>query len=762
MGGKYPDGGVPDSIAEDPMEESHMKSARAVTESGSESGGNKSGNAKADDKGHKQTATAGNAVRPSTILPRKSMTHLSSPRAKVGSEGSVRNMTVETETVSSIPQVAVGGGAGERGLPGRTENAGSLRLKPSTETIRPKKEKKKVVRKTPSLNSGTGGSPSRRFPQSHHHHLSSRSISREYSFPVSVPFHSSPPAYIERYSFFSSSPRWSARRDRTPCRKIINPPSPASIPRMKQTISVLTGSPMGVASSKADIFEAKVASAVDEANSSDSEETFVYESNPPDPHPPRPHRFHSRTPSTTSMASQADQYGGRSRQSIADGAQSIVGNKSMKFASNAYHSGALDSEGGEYSGHTHSTGSGRGNGGGTPHRHHHHHIGRYGRGAGGHASIFDTESPFSNAARIPRATSGSNARAIQRPSSPRNSSALRLPGTSKKSNEVSTYDMDDAAADDERTPLFNSVRSNRTRGGRRPNSGSILQIEYNEERDRGRCGRVAGWITLTVFALLLTSAFVGGLLGFSKPLRDVYVKDIRNVLASEQEIMLDLHVHAVNSNLIAIQISDLDVNIFAKSKHVLPNARWRSNHAVGLPGQHSRRRRHPGSIPPSIEPAPRSRPPHVNATDGVDEGNDPIEDPNGDSQTMLLGRIFEFDSPLIFEASPLKHRSLSSVGELRLAKPGNKTEEGGSERWEKALQYPFELIVRGVLKYQLPLSSRVRRAPIGGSVIVHPDEGIDDTGSMRVSRPDVPYPPGSNVVLGRGGGHGSIGLRFRA
>ena len=48
-------------------------------------------------------------------------------------------MTVETETVSSIPQVAVGGGTGGTG------NNGSLRAKPSSETIRPKKEKKKAA-----------------------------------------------------------------------------------------------------------------------------------------------------------------------------------------------------------------------------------------------------------------------------------------------------------------------------------------------------------------------------------------------------------------------------------------------------------------------------------------------------------------------------------------------------------------------------------------------------------------------------------------
>lgn len=162
-----------------------------------------------------------------------------------------------------------------------------------------------------------------------------------------------------------------------------------------------------------------------------------------------------------------------------------------------------------------------------------------------------------------------------------------------------------------------------------------------------------------------------------------------------------------------IQINDLDVNIFAKSKHV---------------GTKQRR----GGLASS---------------GGVDEGNDPIADPEGDSQIMLLGRIFEFDSPLIFEASPLRHHSQSSVGELRLSNPGNETEEGGTERWEKVIKHPFELIVRGVLKYQLPLSSRIRTASIRASVIVHPDEGVDTTSTPRISETHTPDPIGSDMVV---------------
>src|SRR5690606_22673640 len=111
-----------------------------------------------------------------------------------------------------------------------------------------------------------------------------------------------------------------------------------------------------------------------------------------------------------------------------------------------------------------------------------------------------------------------------------------------------------------------------------------------------------------------------------------------------------------------------------------------------------------------------------------DDGTNPMPDPEEDKQTMLLGRIFQFDSPLVFEGSPFNHFAYNSSGEIRLPNPGNKTETGGSDRWERVIAHPFELIVRGVLKYQVPLSGRLRTAVIGGKVKVTP--GKDSQGDL--------------------------------
>lgn len=85
---------------------------------------------------------------PPPLLSRQSSTIMLSKQAKARPEGSTQTMTVETETVSSIPQVALAVGPKTDGM------NGTLRTKQSTETIKPKKEKKRS-RKQP-VTSGNG------------------------------------------------------------------------------------------------------------------------------------------------------------------------------------------------------------------------------------------------------------------------------------------------------------------------------------------------------------------------------------------------------------------------------------------------------------------------------------------------------------------------------------------------------------------------------------------------------------------------------
>lgn len=562
---------------------------------GEGSGGEVSARAPANKAENGRRSRAPSNSRPASELAKRSLPSLTTAKAKTTADPP-RTMTVETETVTSMPQLL----GPERGASGRDAN-GSVRTKPSTETIRPKKEKKKSSRKAPSLHAGT-------------------------------------------------------------------------------------------VTSKADLFEAKVASAVDEADSSDSDETFVYESNPPDN---RPSRHHSRTPSATSLASQ-EHFRARNKHGVRSGSHAVAGKKSMKFSNSTFHN-HLDGEAGP---------EGRGTLRMTSSAPRPHHISRYGRPH--HTSILDTDSPFTQVtkANSPR-SSTNNLTRYSRPNSPRLSNG-RIAAAPRKGER---FDLYDDAADDERAPLIGSVRVNRSRHSRRAHSGNFRQLDYNDEYDRRYCARYGGCIFLGFVILLICVGIATFVMALNRPLMNVSIKHVQNVLASEQELMLDLHVEAINMNLFAITVNDLDINLFAESPYVNAVVDPISSGTKALRWVKRQNMDNLGFDWP---------PWHSN--DGVDEGTDPIEDPEPGAQKMLLGRILEFDSPLTFEASPVRRTYSSSVGEIRLAKPGNKTEEGGSVRWERVIQHQFDLIVRGVLKYQLPLSSKTRSAKIGSRITVFPNE----------------------------------------
>ncbi|CAG8981722.1 hypothetical protein HYALB_00013338 [Hymenoscyphus albidus] len=651
------------------IKSSKQKANATASESGSESGG------KGEIKMRTTSATAATGLRPSAPAVKPFGTTGGANKVKTAGEGSTRNMTVETEVVSSVvPQVAIERPAGN----------GSIRQKPSTETIRPKKEKKKTTRKAPSVTSGTGEHANSSRPRLHHH----PSI-RDFSYSAATAARPSERVYGQGpYSPSSSSGATSPERQFIPSNRR---PS--------------------LTSSKADIFEAKVASAVDEANSSDSEETFVYESNPPEP-PEQKRRYHSRTPSATSMVSQIDHQRLGPRLNP-EGVHSVAMKKSMKFA-NSFNANGPDSTTGEDDGKG-TVRSNMGTGRGTTH--HHHHIGRWGRNGGnGHASLFDNESPFPNAAKSKFA--GTSPRHASQPTSPRLSNASRLGagGLGKKSSPMSAgYDLDDAA-DDERTPLIASIRSGRSGRGRRPNAASIRQLEHQASRhNRSLLAQFTGWLVLCLMIILVLSGAVGFMLATTQPLTSVKVLAIKNVLASEQDIIFDMKVQARNPNIVAVTVDLADLVIFAKSKYAGTDSEWWSQPD---PDIFRKMRRGIRKIVTKRDDDPRDPP----------LGEDPNTNPN-----LEIGHVYELDSPLNFEGSPFQQTHSDSTGQIRVHHPGNNTLPAGSERWGRVLQHEFDLIVRGTLKYSLPLSSRIRSISIEGRVTVKPNAADTDPDTVHIT-----------------------------
>ncbi|KAL2133011.1 hypothetical protein VTI74DRAFT_3017 [Chaetomium olivicolor] len=552
-------------------------------------------------------------------------------KTKTG-ETSLQSMTVETETVTSIPQAPLVSGTGAQG------SSVSLRTKGSTETIRPRKERRKPARKQPTVTAGN-------------------------------------------------------------------------------------------ASSKADIFEAKVASAVEEANSSDSEETFVYDSNPPDARD-RPLRFHSRTPSATSMVSQVDRSGMRSIHSVMESVgPSMMVKKSMKFVNSSNSNGGSDSpfidDDGRGTGRS-NAGSARGTG------RHHHHFGRWGRnGAGnGHPSLFAEHSPFS--ASLAAGNIGS--RQSSGPPSPRFGNRSSAGANSKRGTHLSAgYDLDDTTgADDETTPLIQSgtLRSSRSGRGRRGmHSIRSLEAQSYHRSPPSVLNRFASCLVLTVMLLLVVSGAIGFMFATSQPLTDIQLVSMDHVVASQQELMLDLTIRAHNPNVVVVVVDSADIEVFAKSPHAMSDSEWW-------------RHTHPGEIGP---PPPKK----IDAPPTLFEA-DPQQPPDDSSPNMRLGTITGFDSALSFEGS-FFHKGISySSGEVRLKNPGNGT-YGGQERWERIMEDEFQLILKGVLKYTLPLSQRVRTATISGKTTVKPNAAGDPPGlrpNETVGDPSAGGKKGNNQGVG--------------
>ncbi|KAI1270217.1 hypothetical protein F5Y18DRAFT_414056 [Xylariaceae sp. FL1019] len=571
---------------------SSVQASQSTTNSES---GSDSGSAKP------KTRRTSAAAPPPLLASRQSSTALKfTGRGQPSGESSSRNMTVETEEVKNMPQLSLNPDIGRQAI------NGSLRARPSSETIKPRKEKKKQTRKTSTV-------------------------------------------------------------------------------------------PSGNASSKADIFEAKVASAVEEANSSDSDETFVYDSNPPDAE--RPRRYHSRTPSATSMASQLDRSGLRSIHAVMENGAYNHANatkKNMKF-SNTYTSNGNESTQGDDDGRG-TARSAMGSGRGTAR--HHHHVGRWGRNNGnGLPSLFDNESPFPSARNK---FSNSNLRQPSNPPSPRfnvNPSRNWLSGAKRQIAISNGYDMDDATtgADDERTPLLlpGSVRSARSNRARR--NAPLRDIESRAYRQNPSfLNRFASCLVLTVMLLLVITGAIGFMFATSQPLTDVELLKIGNVLASEQELMFDLSVEAHNPNVVVVMIDSADIEVFAKSPHAGNDSEWWRN---------------PHGDDSFI----------TNDSENEDDSPDEESSPN-----MRLGNIVSFDSPLTYEGTFFQSGLATSSGELRLPRPGNTT-DSGTQRWERILADEFTLIIKGVLKYTLPLSQKVRKVPISGRTVVKPNSANDPT-----------------------------------
>ncbi|KAI8374516.1 uncharacterized protein BYT42DRAFT_576649 [Radiomyces spectabilis] len=161
----------------------------------------------------------------------------------------------------------------------------------------------------------------------------------------------------------------------------------------------------------------------------------------------------------------------------------------------------------------------------------------------------------------------------------------------------------------------------------------------------------------------------------AKPLSDVAI-EMGRVLASDKELIFDLHMQANNWNYWTVQVVDADISVFVFSQ-IVPGAMWQ-NDSVQV------------------------------------KGADPAE---------YLGSFYRFDEPLAIPPVMFSNEPAHAISQIRIKSPGD--DKSGNERWSRIIRYPYGLITRGVLKYQLfPYFASYQSVAICDIAHVDPTTGI--------------------------------------
>lgn len=203
----------------------------------------------------------------------------------------------------------------------------------------------------------------------------------------------------------------------------------------------------------------------------------------------------------------------------------------------------------------------------------------------------------------------------------------------------------------------------------------------NLEDSKVRCFKSFIYTLISITCILAIGFVLGFLLASTKDLNNLSIVSIDNALVSQDELVFSIVVEALNPGWFTVAIEDVEIDIFAKSGY------------LGGPGETS-------------------------------------------VETVLLGSVSSFESPLIFEGSFFNREVMQQRGDIKLVGPGknltgsndpmqlamgykleayeNPDPHGpdNSDKWAVISKHPFDLILRGVLKYNLPMTSSVKAAVV--------------------------------------------------
>lgn len=91
-------------------------------------------------------------------------------------------------------------------------------------------------------------------------------------------------------------------------------------------------------------------------------------------------------------------------------------------------------------------------------------------------------------------------------------------------------------------------------------------------------------------------------------------------------------------------------------------------------------------------------------------------------ETVLLGQVYKLEAPITFAGGFFnRHRDVQR-GEIKLVTPGKNVtgaladelpeDPDNTDKWESIIKHPFDLILRGNLKYRLPMLLAVKLAKV--------------------------------------------------
>lgn len=412
--------------------------------------------------------------------------------------------------------------------------------------------------------------------------------------------------------------------------------------RAKKRHSRLTNVP-----SKSEVFAAKIASAIDENIDSDSDETFVYETNTRSPHQL------SRTSSISSIVSHSRHI---------DGKMCHSGKHSMKFTN---HSWSSDME----------------------HKDPVMILSDFNRSPG-RISAFPSSRTSTKIETGFRSPHRIGSRTTSCPSSPhyKYQKSKYYDATCHRNyidrNAGSFCETHEEFYPHERIPLLYK------------NIGCFTNSQYHECYPHNKRKRYISFGKIScifVFFFILFACIVLFMM-ITRPLQEAKVSNITNVVVSPQVLIMDLEMVAFNPNFWQISIQQADIGIFSSKPwssfdmedKIYNNSEKISESMVSLSKVEKN----------DIVMGNFSRPSSLNSSSKYQD------------ELILLGRVFQLDVPFVFPSAFCSKSLSRSIAQFRLKNSDHANLKNGSFIWNYIVEHEFHMVIKGFLKYSPSFFSR--------------------------------------------------------